>query len=105
MIESPLTTPGSGALLASSRAFWLLAYFTQSHEILFVDTHARSFEAFGRPRRSIYDNMKTAVDKVPSMHGLKPCAGHYLFKPDFCSVVSGRGKGLWRRMYRIGPDK
>jgi transposase len=50
--------------LASSRAFWLVAYFTQSHEMLF-DAHTRSFTAFGGiPRRGIYDNMKTAVDKV-----------------------------------------
>ncbi|WP_452363937.1 IS21 family transposase, partial [Nocardia sp. NPDC004085] len=50
--------------LNSSRAFWLVAYPTQSHEMLF-DAHARAFAAFGGvPRRGIYDNMKTAVDKV-----------------------------------------
>ncbi|MBL8514640.1 MAG: helix-turn-helix transcriptional regulator, partial [Betaproteobacteria bacterium] len=30
----------------ASRAFWLVAYPTQSHEMLF-DAHARAFEAFG----------------------------------------------------------
>ena len=50
--------------LCASRAFWLVAYPTQSHEMLF-DAHARAFAAFGGvPQRGIYDNMKTAVDKV-----------------------------------------
>ena len=50
--------------LAASRAFMLTAYFSQAHEMLF-DAHARAFAAFGGvPRRGIYDNMKTAVDKV-----------------------------------------
>ncbi|WP_213154799.1 transposase, partial [Pseudomonas aeruginosa] len=46
------------------RAFWLVAYPSQGHEMLF-DAHTRSFGALGGvPRRGIYDNMKTAVDKV-----------------------------------------
>ncbi len=50
--------------LCASRAFWLVAYPTQTHEMLF-DAHAKSFAALGGvPRRGIYDNMKTAVDKV-----------------------------------------
>jgi transposase len=48
----------------ASRAFWLVAYPSQSHEMLF-DAHTRSFAALGGvPRRGNYDNMKTAVDKV-----------------------------------------
>ncbi len=39
------------AKLAASRAFWLVAYPMQSHEMLF-DAHARAFAAFGGiPRR------------------------------------------------------
>ena len=50
--------------LCASRAFWLVAYPSQGHEMLF-DAHTRSFAALGGvPRRGIYDNMKTAVDKV-----------------------------------------
>ncbi|MCB2039255.1 MAG: IS21 family transposase, partial [Ottowia sp.] len=50
--------------LACSRAFWLAAYPMQSHEMLF-DAHTRAFQALGGvPRRGIYDNMKTAVDRV-----------------------------------------
>ncbi len=50
--------------LCASRAFWLSAYPSQSHEMLF-DAHRRAFQAFGGvPLRGIYDNMKTAVDKA-----------------------------------------
>jgi len=52
--------------LAASRAFMLVAYYSQAHEMLF-DAHARCFAALGGvPRRGLYDNMKTAVDKVGS---------------------------------------
>jgi transposase len=40
------------------------AYLLQTHEMLF-DAHNRAFEVLGGvPRRGIYDNMKTAVDRV-----------------------------------------
>ncbi len=52
--------------LCASRAFWLVAYPSQGHEMLF-DAHTRSFAALGGvPPRGIYDNMKTAVDKGKS---------------------------------------
>ncbi len=55
--------------LCSSRAFWLVAYPSQGHEMLF-DAHTRSFAALGGvARRGIYDNMKTAVDKVKKGKG------------------------------------
>ena len=86
--------------LCASRAFWLVAYPTQSHEMLF-DAHARSFAAFGGiPRRGIYDNMKTAVDKVgrgkertinARFHAM---CGHYLFDPEFCNRAAGWEKGI-----------
>ncbi|SCC93424.1 hypothetical protein THIX_30652 [Thiomonas sp. X19] len=41
--------------LCASRAFWLVAYPSQGHEMLF-DVHTRSFHALGGvPRRGIYD--------------------------------------------------
>ena len=49
--------------LCASRAFFVAAYPSQGHEMLF-DAHARCFAALGIARRGIYDNMKTAVDKV-----------------------------------------
>ena len=50
--------------LSYSRAFFLRAYLLQTHEVLF-DAHTRAFRVFGGvPQKGIYDNMKTAVDKV-----------------------------------------
>jgi transposase len=86
--------------LCASRAFVVLAYPTQSHEMLF-DAHTRSFSALGGiPRRGIYDNMKTAVDKVKKGKGrivntrFAAMASHYLFDADFCNVASGWEKGV-----------
>ncbi len=51
--------------LCASRAFWLVAYPGQGHEMLF-DAHLSCLTGLGGvPRRGIYDNMKTAVDKTP----------------------------------------
>jgi transposase len=86
--------------LCASRAFVVQAYPTQSHEMLF-DAHTRSFIALGGiPRRGIYDNMKTAVDRVHKGKGraintrFAAMASHYLFDPDFCNVASGWEKGV-----------
>ena len=85
--------------LCASRAFWLVAYPSQGHEMLF-DAHTRAFAALGGiPRRGIYDNMKTAVDKVHKGKGRTVNArfavmcAHYLFDADFCNVASGWEKG------------
>ena len=86
--------------LCASRAFWLVAYPSQGHEMLF-DAHTRSFAALGGiPRRGIYDNMKTAVDKVNKGKGrvvnarFAVMCAHYLFDADFCNVASGWEKGV-----------
>jgi transposase len=86
--------------LCASRAFWLVAYPGQGHEMLF-DAHTRSFAALGGvARRGIYDNMKTAVDRVGkgktrevNLRFAAMCA-HYLFDADFCNVASGWEKGV-----------
>ena len=85
--------------LCASRAFILVAYPSQGHEMLF-DAHTRSFLALGGiPRRGIYDNMKTAVDKVNKGKGrivnarFAALCAHYLFDADFCNVASGWEKG------------
>ena len=87
--------------LCASRAFWLTAYPTQSHEMLF-DAHARAFAAFGGiPTRGIYDNKKTAVDKVGRGKArtinarFEAMSSHYLFEPEFCNVASG-----WQTRHR-----
>ena len=86
--------------LCASRAFVVQAYPTQSHEMLF-DAHTRAFTALGGiPRRGIYDNMKTAVDKVKKGKGrvvnvrFSALCSHYLYDPDFCNVASGWEKGV-----------
>jgi transposase len=85
--------------LSHSRAFFMRAYLTQSHEMLF-DAHYHAFIAFGGiPERGIYDNMKTAVDKVgrgkqrqvnKRFHAM---VGHYLYEPEFCNPAAGWEKG------------
>ena len=86
--------------LCASRAFFLVAYPSQGHEMLF-DAHTRGFAALGGvPLRGIFDNMKTAVDKVNKGKGrvvnerFAAMCAHYLFDPDFCNVASGWEKGV-----------
>ena len=85
--------------LCASRAFWLVAYPSQGHEMLF-DAHGRGFAALGIARRGIYDNMKTAVDKVNKGKGrvvnsrFSAMCAHYLVDADFCNVASGWEKGI-----------
>jgi len=86
--------------LCARPAFWLVAYPSQGHEMLF-DAHTRSFAALGGiPRRGIFDNMKTAVDKILKGKGrvvnarFAVMCAHYLFDPDFCNVAAGWEKGL-----------
>ena len=86
--------------LCASRAFWLVAYPAQSHEMLF-DAHLRCLTGLGGiARRGIYDNMKTAVDRVPGRGRARivnarfaAMTAHYLIDPDFCNVASGWEKG------------
>ena len=86
--------------LCASRAFWLVAYPSQGHEMLF-DARTRSFAALGGvARRGIYDNMKTAVDKIKKGNArifnarFTVMCAHYLFDADFCNVASGWENGV-----------
>lgn len=85
--------------LSHSRAFFLRAYLTQTHEMLF-DAHVHAFEIFGGiPERGLYDNMKTAVDKVGRgkqravNKRFTAMVSHYLFEAEFCNPASGWEKG------------
>jgi len=85
--------------LSYSRVFLLRAYPTQAHEMLF-DAHNVAFAIFGGvPERGIYDNMKTAVDRVRSGKArdlnarFLAMVGHYVFEPQFCSPAAGWEKG------------
>lgn len=81
--------------LSHSRAFLVRAYLLQTHEMLF-DAHNNAFRMFGGvPRRGIYDNMKTAVDKVRRGKArdvnarFSAMVSHYLFEVEFCNPASG----------------
>jgi len=106
--------------LSHSRAFFLRAYLLQTHEMLF-DAHHHAFTAWGGiPRRGIYDNMKTAVDRVRRGKlrdvnlRFSTMVSHYLFDAEFCNPASGWEKGqieknvqdsrhrIWQRIPSFG---
>lgn len=85
--------------LSHSRAFLVRAYLLQTHEMLF-DAHWHAFRVFGGiPSRGIYDNMKTAVDRVGRGKQrdinarFLAMTSHYLFEPEFCNPAAGWEKG------------
>ena len=85
--------------LSHSRAFILRAYLLQTHEMLF-DAHNHAFRVFGGvAARGIYDNMKSAVDKVKKGKQREVNAkfmamvSHYLYAAEFCNVAAGWEKG------------
>ena len=85
--------------LSHSRAFLVRAYPLQTHEMLF-DAHWHGFRVFeGVPERGIYDNMKTAVDRVKTGKDRQinarflAMASHYVFEPEFCNPAAGWEKG------------
>src|SRR6218665_3915961 len=85
--------------LSYSRAFIVRAYLLQTHEMLF-DAHNHAFRVFGGiPGRGIYDNMRTAIDKVGRGKErdvnvrFMAMASHYVFEPEVCNPASGWEKG------------
>lgn len=85
--------------LSHSRAFLLRAYPMQTQECLF-DAHNHAFRVFGGvPERGIYDNMKTAVDKVGrGKHRqvntrFRAMVSHFMFEAEFCNPAAGWEKG------------
>jgi transposase len=87
------------AKLSYSRTFTVRGYLLQTHEMLF-DAHYHAFRVLGGvPRRGIYDNMRTAVDRVgvgkerQINARFQAMTSHYLFEPEFCNPASGWEKG------------
>jgi transposase len=82
--------------LSHSRAFLVRAYLLQTHEMLF---DARWHGFGGVPGRGIYDNMKTAVDRVGRGKERQvnirflAMTNHYVFEPEFCNLAAGWEKG------------
>ena len=67
---------------------------------MLFDAHNHAFRVLGGvPRRGIYDNMRTAVDKVGRGKErqvnarFSAMASHYLFEAEFCNPASGWEKG------------
>ena len=72
---------------------------TRNHEMLF-DTHNHAFRVLGGvPWRRIYDNIRTAVDKIGRGKErqvnarFSAMASHFLFEAEFCNPASGWEKG------------
>ena len=85
--------------LSHSRAFAVRAYPLQTHEMLF-DALTQAFRVLGGvPQRGIFDNMRTAVDRIGTGKARQvnarfaAMASHYLFEPEFCNPASGWEKG------------
>ena len=85
--------------LCHSRAFSLRAYPLQTHEMLF-DAHNHAFRVLGGvSERGIYDNMKTAVDKVGRGKQrqvnarFRAMVSHFLYEAEFCNPAAGWEKG------------
>ena len=81
--------------LAHSRAFTLRAYRQETHEMLF-DAHNHALRVLGGvPMRGLYDNMKTAVDRIGRGKArvvnarFAAMTSHYLFEATFCNPASG----------------
>lgn len=92
--------------LSHSRAFLVRAYLLQTHEMLF-DAHWHGFRVLGGvPERGIYDNMRTAVDRVgrgkERQVNLRflAMANHYVFEPEFCNPASGWERAVVRHWFK-----
>lgn len=85
--------------LCYSRVFFIVAYPRESQEMVF-DAHNRAFSFFqGTCKRGIYDNLKTAVDKILRGKGrlfnrkFEQLCSHYLVEPVACTPGAGWEKG------------
>ena len=94
-------------VLCYSGKKFIYIYPNETHEMVF-DSHIKAFKFFGgTPIRGIYDNMKTAVEKIlkskdrkwnPKFEHL--CA-HYMIEPTACSPGRGNEKGRVERQVAI----
>jgi transposase len=99
MAGMPVKVKVAHLRLCHSRLFICIAYPRETQEMVF-DAHIRAFEFFGGIlRKGIYDNLKTAVNKV--FKGKErnfnsrfiELSSHYLFEPTACTPASGWEKG------------
>jgi len=99
MAGMPMRIKVAHVRLCYSRLFLVVAYPRETQEMVF-DAHMRGFEFFGGVcRRGIYDNMKTAVNKILKgkersfNNRFGQMCSHYLFDPVACSPAAGWEKG------------
>ena len=85
--------------LSYSRACILRAYPLQTHEMLF-DAHNHGLAVLGGvPQRGIYDNMKTAVERVGRGTAravnarFQAMASHFLCEATLCNPAAGWEQG------------
>jgi transposase len=94
--------------LCYSRYFLVVAYPNEQLEMV-MDAHNQAFEFFGGScRKGIYDNMKTAINKVLvgkdreyNERFLQMCS-HHLFEPIACTPAAGWEKGQVESQVRTG---
>lgn len=86
------------------------AVFPNKKYISFFSAHVMAFEFFnGVARRSIYDNLKTAVlkesgQKAIKQEKFKTLEAHYAFESVFCNAASGHEKGAVENLVSIIRD-
>lgn len=92
--------------LCASRVGFVMAFLHQ-HQEAFFEGHREAFEFFGGvPQRVIYDNLKTAVQKVlkgtsrREQVAFLALRSHYLFQADFCNTGRAHEKGQIENLVR-----
>jgi len=86
-------------------------YPNETHEMVF-DAHIKAFKFFGgAPVRGIYDNMKTAVQKVLKgkerqwNSNFEHLCAHYMIEPTACTPARGNEKGRVERQVAIDRSR
>lgn len=99
----PMRVQVAHMVLCHSRMSFLWVYARQLQEMM-LDAHVKAFDFFGGVcDRGIYDNMKTAVQKILRgkernlQRRFQALAHHYLYTPDICTPGAGWEKGRVER--------
>jgi transposase len=108
-----------GYLLQTHVPFVTFLRKCSADQWMMFDAHWHVFRVFGGiPGRGIYDNMKTAVDRVGrcKQHDVDArflaMTNHYVFEPEFCNPAAGWEKGqveknvrdARHRLWQVAPD-
>jgi len=98
-------------VLCYSRKKFIYIYLNETQEMVF-NAHIRAFIFFGgTPTKGIYDNMKTAVNKVLKGSdrewnpGFEKLCAHYLIEPVACTPAQGNEKGRVERQVQIDREQ